>query len=68
MMGMIKRSAGYKAPINVTSQFNNLPKQDIQTESMLQFNKHSKALNILFTKVCLIVNNHLYRPGAVYKK
>ena len=40
-------------------QFNNLPNQDIQAEIMLQFNKHSNALSILFTKLCLIVNNNL---------
>ena len=40
-------------------QFNNLPKHDIQVESMLQFNKQLNAFSILFTKLCLIVNNNL---------
>ena len=39
--------------------FDNLPKQDILAGGMLQFNKHSNAFCILFTKVCLIVNNNL---------
>ena len=39
-------------------QFNSLPEQDIQAESMLQFEGHFNAFSILFTELCPIVNNN----------